>query len=197
MPKLLIVGCGRSGTRYASKVLKAAALDVGHERPGADGMANWRSVACEEDLRSHDVVWHQVREPLGVIASFHTVMGRSWDFVCQVEPRVPRSDPVLLRCMKYWLYWNELCESAADRTYRVESFLEGLPAMAGALGRELSQADLEAARKVPRNDHTRRRGHKVSGSYPVLSWGDLVAAEPDVAAEIGDQAKRYGYEFSK
>jgi len=195
MPKLLIVGCGRSGTRYASKALRAAGLDVGHEKPGADGMAHWRSVGREADLGSHDVVRHQVREPLGVIASFHTVMGRSWDFVCETEPRVPRDDPVLLRCMKYWLYWNDLCESVAGGTYRVEDFQEELPEMARALGRELSGADLEAARRVPRNDHTRRRGHKASGAYPEVAWGDLEAADGSIAAEIRAMAGRYGYEF--
>lgn len=195
MPRLLILGCGRSGTRYVTKVLGRLGLRIGHETPGRDGMASWMSVGREEDIRAHDVVWHQVREPVGVVASFCTVMRRTWTYVCDVEPRVPRGDPLLLRSMKYWLYWNDLCESAADRTYRVEAVMDVLPLLAGELGVELTGSALEAAGNVPKNDHTRQQGHAVSDTYPDISWGDLEAADASIAARMRAQAERYGYEF--
>src|SRR6185369_5544548 len=46
--KLLITGCGRSGTMYASAVWRSQGLDISHENPtppngqmGKDGIASW------------------------------------------------------------------------------------------------------------------------------------------------------------
>jgi hypothetical protein len=197
MQRLLVLACGRSGTRYASKVLRAAGLDVGHEKEGADGMVSWRSVGIESDFRDRSVVWHQVREPLGVVSSFHTVMGRSWRFVSDADHRIPLGDPILVRCMKYWSYWNQECERRAEQTYRVEDLMSLLPLLLRRLGVDVTPEVLGRCSMVPSNDHTRRSGPRQAASYPALSWDDLVAAEPDVAARMRVQAQRYGYEFSK
>jgi len=196
MPRLLIIGCGRSGTRYVTKVMGRAGLVIGHEIPAKDGMASWVSLGTG-DVESHDVIWHQVREPVGVISSFHTVMKRTWKFIYEVEPRIDTGDPLTLRCMKYWLYWNERCEQAASRTYRVEAVLDVLPELLAEMGAELRDDALAGAAKVSTNDHTRRQGHKVSDTYPKVGWADLEAADATVVAQIRAQAERYGYEFPK
>jgi hypothetical protein len=197
MPKLLILGCGRSGTRYVTKVLACAGLQIGHEKPGRDGMCNWRSVGQPDDIESHDVVWHQVRHPLGVIASFHTVMGRSWDYICEVEPRISRDDSLLLRCMKYWLYWNERCAQAATVTYRVENIAALLPSLLERMQVSHSETIISSCLSISTKDHTRQKVHKVSSSYPTVTWDDVFAADESIALQIRQQGEKFGYNFSE
>lgn len=191
---LLIVGCGRSGTRYTAKVLRRAGLHIGHEERGHDGMVSWKSVAEPEEQKVHDVIWHQVREPLGVISSFYTVAPRSWRRICAAESRILEDDDLLLRCMKYWLYWNQRCEDVASVTYRVENMAAILPKLLGRVGVDNSKNTIQRAMRVPKDDHTRKQGHKVSDSYPQITWSDLDAIDHSLADDIREQAKKYGYE---
>ena len=39
--KVLVIGCGRSGTLYTATVLQLLGIDVGHELPGRNGMVSW------------------------------------------------------------------------------------------------------------------------------------------------------------
>lgn len=191
--RLLVIACGRSGTRYTSKVLQRAGLHIGHEKRGRDGMVSWKSVAVKDELLAHDVIWHQVREPLGVISSFHTVAGSSWRLICDAEPRISMDDALLLRCMKYWLYWNQQCEEAASVTYRVENMAAILPNLLGRVGAKNDAATVAKAMQVPENDHTRKRGHKTSGSYPQITWADIEETDMPLARHIREQAGEYGY----
>ena len=36
--RLLVIGCGRSGTKWFSELLKDHGLDIGHEHMGNDGV---------------------------------------------------------------------------------------------------------------------------------------------------------------
>ena len=82
--KLLITGCGRSGTLYATELWRALGLDIQHERPvppngvmGEDGVASWFLAVDDPEPPSgpstqnyeFGITIHQVREPLKVIAS--------------------------------------------------------------------------------------------------------------------------------
>ena len=46
----LITGCGRSGTTYMAKLLKAHGIDAGNERIGSDGVVGWQ-FAFDTDIR--------------------------------------------------------------------------------------------------------------------------------------------------
>jgi hypothetical protein len=87
--KLLVTGCGRSGTLYASEVWKSQGLDVRHENPrppngrmGRDGIASWYMTVNDPDPPfgpsaadyEFDLVIHQVRHPLKVIPSVALVI---------------------------------------------------------------------------------------------------------------------------
>jgi len=191
--RLLIVGCGRSGTRYTTKVLQRAGLDIGHEKPRQHGMVHWKSVVVQGHLDAHDVVWHQVREPLGVISSFHTVGESSWQFICKHEQRIGMDDPLLLRCMKYWHYWNQRCEEVAAVTFRVENMAAILPNILRRMNIRVDGRVTEDAMRVPDNDHTRKRGHRRSGMYSPITWADMESVETALASSIRTQAKMYGY----
>jgi hypothetical protein len=68
--KFLITGYPRSGTKYTAKVLNKTSLDVGHEFKGKDGCVSWKHLPKALDF---DLVLHQVRNPLKVIGSSHTI----------------------------------------------------------------------------------------------------------------------------
>jgi hypothetical protein len=159
-------------------------------------MANWMSVAQPDNILGHDIIWHQVRHPVGVIASFNTVMGSTWRFICDNEPRISLDDSLLLRCMKYWLYWNQRCERHSTVSYRVENLEVLLPRFLKRLGVEPTPEVLAKCLKVPKNDHTRRSGHKMSPRYPKLTWPDIVRENAPIADLIRTQATKYGYNFS-
>lgn len=127
--RLLITGCGRSGTKYVTHLLRRLGLDVPHERMGEDGIASWGmavdadAVAWGVPARDYDFdhVFHQVREPRQVIASVTTFKPRSWAFICAHTP-IPAGDPLLLRAAKYWYYWNLEAEKIAGWRYRIDDF---------------------------------------------------------------------------
>ncbi len=125
--RVLITGCGRSGTRYAAKLLAGLRLNVRHEEFGSDGAASW-CMAVDADAVPwgsgrrgcrFTTVLHQVRHPLRVIPSLTTFSGPSWDFIAR-HIDCPPSDPAIVRGAKYWFYWNRLAERYAQWTYRVE-----------------------------------------------------------------------------
>ena len=125
--KLLVTGCGRSGTKYMSVLLRRLGVDVRNESMGRDGVASWCMAVDSRDSAwglasagfSFDHVFHQVRHPLAVISSAHSFRDVSWQFICAHAP-ISIVEPLTLRCAKYWYYWNLAAERVADWRYRIE-----------------------------------------------------------------------------
>ena len=130
MKKLLIIGCGRSGTKYAAELLQEFGIDVRHEVMGEAGMVSW--FATFEDCcslpgehlpsisHSDYLILHQVRHPLKTIASLRTITERSWQRIALHVPEVRQTTSLLARCMHYWYVWNLAAEMKAILTFRVE-----------------------------------------------------------------------------
>jgi hypothetical protein len=160
--RLLITGCGRSGTKYITHLLRRLGLDVRHERMGADGIASWAmavdadSVAWGVPSRHYDFddVFHQVRDPRQVIASATTFKPDSWSFICAHTP-ISLDDPILLRAAKYWYYWNLEAEKVARWRYRIETFDEVFDEFCSRL--QLTP-DRTVLAQVDPDVNTRRRG---------------------------------------
>lgn len=159
---VLVTGCGRSGTRYTTFVLRRLGLDVGHERLGKDGIASW-SLAVDADhvpwgpsLRalSFDVILHQTRHPLRVVNSVMSFKDESWRFICEHIP-CSLEDSLPLRAAAYWYHWNAEAERRADLTFRVENMTCALREICEMLGIE---ADTSALDRVPTDVNTRRYG---------------------------------------
>lgn len=171
--KLAITGCGRSGTRYITLLLRELGLELGHETLGRDGVVSWclavDAAYVPWGVARHEVVFeqvlHQVRHPLDVIPSVSTFSDRSWSFICRQVPCDPEA-PVLLRAAQYWHYWNLEVERIADWRYRVED----LPLVFATLCARLGVApEWSAFERVPGDINTRRCGH-------VLHWYDELCA---------------------
>jgi hypothetical protein len=160
--KLLITGCGRSGTKYIALLMRRLGLDVRHEELGVDGVASWymavdtNEVPFGPALRGCEFehIHHQLRHPLAVIASASTFKRQTWEFICAHIP-VSLREPLPLRCAKYWYYWNLEAEKVAHWRYRVEDLSTVFQAMCRRLEVPGDPALLE---RVPMDLNTRSRG---------------------------------------
>ncbi len=145
MKPFLITGCGRSGTTYMARLLNNLGIRTAHEEYWSASVGMRESVRFTGWLAStatsgevsglavpalaHEdntvgsilkeqgvVVFHQVRNPVAVIASlmglrnFHPE--NRWltniKFNHRWLPILDQESEPLRRCMFYWTYWNEM-----------------------------------------------------------------------------------------
>lgn len=202
---LLIIGCARGGTTYMGRLLGLCGLKIGHEHIGEDGCVAWQGVfdvhysdwwpRFPENRIKFKHIFHQIRNPLGVIGSYydktiHDHPGKrwwrhSWVYVCDCVPEININEPLLVRCAKYWYYWNLAAEKRASWTYRIEDIEKALPEMSARLGIYLNPANIG---RVPKNTNTSHR------KTFVATWAMLEKElDPTLLANIKALAKRYGY----
>jgi hypothetical protein len=219
--KLLVTGCGRSGTRYLTFVLRRLGLDVRHEEIGRDGTASW-CLAVNPDsapwgpaatAADFDNVFLQIRHPLSVIASCASLRQESWQFISE-HIECPAGEPIILRAAKYWFYWNERAEEIATWRYRIEELDDVFDEFCHRLRVEARRSVLE---RVPADVNTRRRGRgvhlydefcellRVDGSPRVrqrlgtaeavqeVTWETLRLASPEWELRVRARAREYGY----
>ena len=161
--RVLVTGCGRSGTTYASHLLTSCGLDVPHEHGvGRDGISSWLFAADATEVpwgpapsayRFEHVV-HLVRDPLGSIPSFATLKRSAWAYIGRHVAIDPR-ESLLVHAAAYWLRWNALIEARASLRVRVEVLPESLGLLSNHLGVAL---DSSATARIPRDLNTRRYG---------------------------------------
>lgn len=128
--KILIIGCGRSGTTYTSEILKKMGINIGHEIDSEDGIISWYMTVDgippfnlpKRSSYIFDIIIHQVRNPLKVIASAQTFHVESWKYIYAHIPEINKNDSLLIKSAKYWYYWNLLAEKRSMYTYRIEDF---------------------------------------------------------------------------
>lgn len=219
--KVLVTGCGRSGTKFTALLLQRLGLDVRHEKLGRDGIAAWPlavrtpttpwgpAVAPER----FGEIFHQVRHPLAVIRSVVTFKPDSWTYV-YAHTSASAADPLVLRGAKYWLEWNEHAERIATWRYRIED----VAAVFDELCERLDvTADWSALERLPADTNTRRYGrvfhyydeisarlrlrrvetvaHAVARPQerPEVSWSTVERLDPRLAARVRAKAETYGY----
>ena len=165
--RILITGCGRSGTNYTSVLLRRCGLDVAHERRvGADGVCSWLLAPVASSAPwgpvsadwSFEHTFHLVRHPLAALPSITTFGRRAWEFIADHVP-LDASDPPLLQAAAYWYHWNVLVEDRTDRLLRIEDMPDAVATVCEAVG---LTPDPDAIRRVPTDLNTRRRGRLVN-----------------------------------
>lgn len=208
--RLIITGCGYSGTHYVAKVLERAGLAVGHERAfqthralppsrwDRDVDVSWIAAGYRR-LAGYGTAWTLVRHPLLVARSlrdralFHRP-NRYSRFAADALGRDPQASthPEL----EYWLLWTALSLHQAEWAVRLED-LGREPAL-DALVREASRVvgyrgplDLVAARAtVPQNrwPGERRpydaRGYKRFDEVASLAADLGYVVEPSLASDF-------------
>lgn len=165
--RIVVIGCGRSGTKFISKH-----LGLGHEtRITERGIACWHAVVDKNPyytIQPNDYVVHQIRNPIDTISSCHAIlMKESWDLIINNIKDMNKDDSLLLKCMKYWYYWNQMAEKRASKSYKVE--------------------DLSS--EVPKDVNSR----KDSELYRKISWNDMQNEDKNLANRIKSLAIKYGY----
>jgi hypothetical protein len=193
--KLLVTGCGRSGTTYMAKFLEKSGYDIHHESAGTEGCVSWPMIVnyyspwTQPNEDSFDHIFHQVRHPLDVITSWYENLKNldrgEWNFIRKHLSQIDRSDSLIVHCAKYWYYWNLLAEEHAEWRYRIEDFESILPEFAIRSGLRLNAAILA---EVPKNYNSWK-----NISYKI-SWQQLKAELPQSLYDnIINMSIRYGY----
>lgn len=216
--RLLITGCGRSGTLYTANLWQALGLDIRHERPippngvmGADGVASWFMAADDPQPPSgpsvlnyqFDVVIHQVRHPLQVIASMAQFILRHGKHAPgYIERHIPETklDPgerkyldvkrqLILKASRYWYHWNLLAEAKANRIVKIEDLDLELPNLCDLVGVPYQPDVLEGISK-----EINARHYHVPDEPWVVEWSDIKKLDPKIYENVKDLAIKYGYE---
>lgn len=183
--KLLITGCGRSGTKYITHVLNNLGIYVQHEKRGRDGTVDWHQAKNLGKIEHrYDVILHQVRHPLKVISSCQTISNRSWNIIGKEIPIRDR-DSLILKCMKYWYYWNKFVDNCCDWTYQLEQIKneEVFVKFCSYVG----VAPHKLALDVMQSDYNKR-------SHDNLSWDDLRKENKKLTSNIMGLARIYKYD---
>jgi hypothetical protein len=220
-PRLLVTGCGRSGTKFTAVLLQSLGLDVRHEKMGRDGIAAWtlavpsaRPPWGPPAARDYfGEIYHQVRHPLAMIRSAATFKPNSWEYIYEHTSASPQ-DPALLRAARYWLDWNAHAEFAATWRYRIEDIDDVFDELCERLR---VHADRAALARVPADANTRRHGRifhyydevslrlglrrsaSLAGTLarpqdmPAITWLDLERLDADLTERIRAKAAEYGY----
>jgi len=215
--RLLITGCGRSGTLYASQVWQAVGLDVRHEMPvppngvmGEDGIASWYMTVDDPEPPygpsaaeyEFDLVIHLVRHPLKVIPSVAQFVLRNPPSLRYIERNARetrlgwgdrlrgRKRALLLQAARYWHQWNMLAAAKAEGGVRVqvEGLIGALPALCDRLGVAFRPG---AADAVPTT--TNARHHYVTEEPWTITWSSLESLDASICAKVMDLATTYGY----
>lgn len=187
--KLLIIGCPRSGTLFAARYfIKHFKMKIGHERIDKDGVSAWMMAVepknlgypwgyCKSDiLFSHTL--HQVRHPVKTISSLFSIHNRSWLFI---EDHIDISGMSMLeKAMKFWLEWNNICESKADYTYRLEDIDNYANKISSIIGVRYQHGGI-----IDSNTNSRK--------HPNLTWQDLKKENEAIYNSIVEKSAAYGY----
>jgi hypothetical protein len=137
MNKKIIIACPRSGTTYISELFQLNNIDIKHECIGEDGISSWTLVGQDDEspwgpsfkytmetFKDNQVeIYHQVRHPLDVISSMTTLKNVSFKYVQKHIP-IENEDSQLLKCMKFWYYWNIKAETMTDKRYKLNDAKE-------------------------------------------------------------------------
>lgn len=193
----VIIGTGRSGTKWCADTLTEKGVPTGHESiftPGGrkridalKGDSSWLALPWLEngaDIGTGPVI-HVVRDPRLCIRSmlrigkfrddYDTPWSKFARKYCSAAYR-PR-DPFLRACL-FWVAWNARCQTVARETLRIEELT----------AKSLLQA---VGYRGNKNRHTieRTRNHHQTSryAYPELGWADL----PD---DVRSLAHAFGYQ---
>lgn len=213
--KLLVTGCGRSGTLYLTSYLQKLGLDVRHENPippngvmGKDGMISWFMAADEPNPpmgpgRSHyefEYVLHLVRHPLKVIASVAQFILksdiRSYKYIkkyCGFThwPEFSQSfeqEQLYKFAMEYWLGWNNLTNNIATHRARVEFLDDDISLLLNEFGLTSNTVVTDMISK-----NINSRSNYIQDEIWSLSWSHLYGIDKALADKVEMMAKEYGY----
>lgn len=182
---VIVIGCCRGGTKYISNIIRATKkLSLHHQLYNQDGIVDGKATGI---IAPKDSVFiHQVRNPLGVIAS-SSMRARRFAPYCEPLMDYALDGNDLLWAMNYWYRWNRLADTKATWTYRVENLTNDWNTLCDNVGIE------KCVMPVLSNS---QNSDKWKPTYPHITWNTLYALDADLTDKIKELAIRYGYAIS-
>lgn len=181
---VIITGCGRSGTRYTSKLLQMCGLRIGHELWGGDGLCSWY-IGSKLDRFKDCTIIHQVRNPVDTISSLMTFKPQSWKYISWFT-KTPLKADYEYKAMRYYLEWNRMVQKHAHHRFRVEDIDAQFPRLCKWCGIE---PNWDALRSLRRDVNTRKESRR----YHTIGWDYMYSRRPALADKIRKLARSYGY----
>lgn len=223
LKRLLITGCGRSGTRHTARVLREAGIDCPHEHQGEYGTVCWYCGVNGGDVPSagktgaYKIAGHrqgtervgdfeyehvalQVRDPLKVVASVLTSFRAvDWIYINRAVPDIGPPGPG----------WPARDKATMNMRFRramlywhhwnetIEKRADHVyrvEAQAEAWPKLLKMLGLDW-RPMPEvpPGTNANRGFRTP---PTVTWDLLQQVDVSLARRMQDQARRYGYEVT-
>ncbi|MHA2063974.1 MAG: hypothetical protein ACXABY_06270 [Candidatus Thorarchaeota archaeon] len=186
--RILILGHPRSGTLYTTVVLRTLGLQVEHERQGKEGSVTGQFWYGDWKLENYDIILHQIRNPLKVIASCTKMRIRNPKVIThlaelsgsKLTPKQAKHK--VLRYMVTWLGFVKWVDSICAWRYSVEDMADIFPRLCKEFSLDIS-TPLPA---IPDNvNHLEHR---------TLNYNDLRKLDKDLAEQIYAKACEYEYE---
>ncbi|MFC1854225.1 hypothetical protein ACFL27_28915 [candidate division CSSED10-310 bacterium] len=110
----------------------------------------------------YEVILHQARAPLDVIASVQTLTEGSFNFIDN-KIGIYHDHDRILQATRYWIEWNKAAARIADYSYRIEDMPAQLPQLCERLGIPYSR---DKVRDVMSRQNVNARRHKpVAAAY--------------------------------
>lgn len=203
-PKIVIVGCGRSGTLYMSKVCQCFDRDVGHEGFGRDGISSWylgdesRAILVRGLYQKCVVAYfHLVRHPIDVINSM---------YACELHPHRAGLDfyrrstghyfhPSLSSTAEWWIQWNAFLEYYYPESIRIRvediSSKKVLQSFASRVSAELTDDIYQKIQDLGSQTHT----IKTKDCYHRYTLEDIEREDFGVSKIVQKFGEKYGYSF--
>lgn len=185
--RILITGCGRSGTKFTSHLIKNLGLNVKHEKPGKNGTIDWHLAPILKNIHSDfNVILHQVRHPIKVISSMQNT--NSWKYIEKFLPQTKNKD-IIHRSMIYWFKWNQMVEPYAHFRYQLEEIEEEIVfnEICKLLKVKADKSCITKTKNNPRNFNKRNHSN--------LNWSVLQKKDAKLTEKIKELAKKYKYKI--
>jgi hypothetical protein len=208
---LRIIGHPRCGSLYVALVLSRLGLQIGHERPGANGICSWIHTV-EDGNPPFDTPWLQlsafsgtiayVRAPIAAIPSImlENTSAASFAFRRFHIARIlgvdiaSRPDP-FERAIESYLCWTEIVERQRPLfTTRVEHLIDDVVANASTFETLQMPIDLRAlaeAATIPRSINS--SSEKFAVGKPEVDVGRYAALPVPLRNRLNQFCERYGY----
>lgn len=195
----MITGTPRSATVYTTNLLRSHGMEIQNDwrNPLEHGSVSW--IFAFEDKKNFGPartgggtfqhVFHQVKDPLGSIASMCTEpIFRAESAFLQRHVYMPsfyeKPRSLARAALEFWVEWHDFLKKLRLPTYKIENVT------AKSLFQLSKLEDLfhESAPQVPSTTNSRR--HR-----PPFTWQELYTLDPRMATRAWKLAREFGYEY--
>lgn len=204
MRRILVTGCGRTGTHYTANFLTLCGFRSRHEMVFGSGFVDmtrqdierhwpkdavevsWRAAPFLGQIPYNTLVLHQVRDPLKSLRCWRghkmlrpdTATGK---FVHRFFPELDEGTD-MERAVAYHVLWNRLIEEKAQWRFKIEDLTVDL--LEQMVGR-----DIDANPDI--NDLSPEMASCGHGKNDHITWEEI--AHCPMGGELIKMASRYGY----